>query len=104
MTKFELMWLGFTIVAASTGIVTEAVKKVLTELKIRYYANVLSGIVSVVLSAGLGIAYVAISNLSFDLKTIFYIGGLAIFSWVGAMVGYDKVRQLVAQFKTPGKE
>lgn len=104
MSKFELLWLGFTIVSASTGVVTEAVKKLLTELNVRYYSNLLSGIVSIVLSAGLGVAYVITTNATFDLKTIVYIGSLAVISWVGAMVGYDKLKQLVTQLKTPGKE
>lgn len=104
MSKLELLWFGFMIVSASTGIVTEAVKKLLTELNVRYYANMLSGIVSIVLSAAIGVAYVVINHMSFDTLTVVYIVGLAAMSWVGAMVGYDKLKQLKDQFTTLGKD
>jgi hypothetical protein len=89
------------IVSAFTGLVTEAVKKIMDELKIKYYSNVLACIVSVLLSAGLGIAYVLITDAAFTKPTIVYIAALAFISWLCATHGYDTV---IGQFKNIKKD
>lgn len=96
MAKFEIFLLGLMIVSAFTGLVTEAVKKILDELKVKYYSNVLACIVSVLLSIGIGVAYVLVTDISFTATTIVYIAALALLSWLCATHGYDTV---IGQFK-----
>lgn len=105
MINFETALIGLMIVSALTGLVTEGIKKVLTEFNVKYYANTLAGIVSTALSACLGIAYVVINEMPFTAPIVVYIIGLAFLGWLCAMVGYDKIVQVITQFKTPsGKE
>lgn len=96
MAKFEIFLLGLMIVSAFTGLVTEAVKKILDELKVKYYSNVLACIVSVLLSIGIGVSYVLVTDISFTATTIVYIAALALLSWLCATHGYDTV---IGQFK-----
>lgn len=105
MINFETALLGLMIVSALTGLVTEGIKKILTEFNVNYYANTLAGIVSTALSACLGIAYIIIQEIPFTAPVIVYIIGMAFLGWLCAMVGYDKIVQVITQIKTPsGKE
>lgn len=99
MITFQVFMLGAFITSAFTGLATEAIKKILTEHGKKYYANTLAGIASMVLSAAIGICYVVISNANFTSTTIVYIIALVFISWLGSMVGYDKVVQTISQFK-----
>jgi hypothetical protein len=104
MINFEIFLIGVTIVSSFTGLVTEAVKKTLKELKVKYYSNTLAGIVAAVLAIGLGTGYVILSGIGFSASTVIAIIGLAIAGWLVSMVGYDKFMQAIGQFKTNGKD
>ena len=99
MINFEVFLIGLSIVSVLTGVVTEAVKHVLAACKKNYQANVLSGIVAALLSAAIGIGYVILVSCSFTPQVIVCIIALAFMSWLSAMVGYDKVIQIINQFK-----
>lgn len=104
MMNFENFLLGLLISSTLTGLVTEAIKKILTEYNVSYRSNTLAGIVSLVLSVAIGIAYIVMFSVAVTAQVIIAIVGLAFMSWLGAMVGYDKVVQAIGQFKTGGKE
>lgn len=99
MINFEVFLIGLMVVSTLTGLTTEAVKHILTALKVNYQANVLSGIVAVILSAAVGIAYVFVAGIGFAAQSIVSIIALAFMSWLSAMIGYDKVVQVIDQFK-----
>lgn len=103
MIGFETFLIGLMVVSTLTGLVTEAVKKILTEHDVAYRANTLSGIVSLVTSAVVGMGYVVIANVAITSQTVVCLVALAIMGWLCAMVGYDKVIQVIGQFKTTGK-
>ena len=92
------------IVSVLTGLTVEGVKKLLDERGKSYHANALAGIVSVVLSVFIGVAYqISISgNLTATIAV--YLIALVFLSWLCAMVGYDKVIQAISQFKTAESE
>ena len=102
--NFENFLLGLLISSTLTGLVTEAIKKILTEYNVNYRANTLAGIVAFVLSAAIGIGYMIMFSIAFTAQTIIALIALAFMSWLGAMVGYDKLVQAIGQFKTGGKE
>jgi hypothetical protein len=104
MINFEVFLLGMILVSTFTGLTTEAVKMVLSARSIKYNANILSGIVAIVLSAAVGVGYMLIADITFTAQTIVYIVALVFLSWLCAMVGYDKVIQVVSQIKTTGKD
>ncbi len=91
-------------VSAVTSLVTEAVKKVLTDHNKSYHTNTLTGIIALVISSASGIGYVLISGMEFTPSTIVSIIGFAFMSWLCAMVGYDKIVQTIGQFGTNKEE
>lgn len=99
----EVFLLILLIVSTLTGLVTEAIKKWLQERDKKYYANALAGYVAVVLSIGVGIAYIILAQAVFNAQMAVYLIALVFLSWLSAMVGYDKVVQAISQFRGGAK-
>lgn len=104
MVNLETFLLGLLIVSALTGLVTEAIKKIIAERNATYRANTLAGLVSLVLSAVVGTGYILLSGIGFTTQVIVDLIALLFMSWLCAMVGYDKVMQTISQFKSQGKD
>jgi hypothetical protein len=100
MINLDVFLVGLLVVSTLTSLVTEAVKKILTEFNVNYFANTLAGIVSAVLSIGVGVGYIAFMGIGFTAQSIVCIIALMFMSWLASMVGYDKVVQIIKQFKT----
>ena len=100
MVNFEIFLFGLLITSTLTGLVTEAVKKILVEHNREYRANTLAGIVALILSAAIGAAYVVLTGTVFTTQVAVYLIMHVVMSWLCAMVGYDKVIQTISQFKT----
>lgn len=100
MIDFQTFLLGLLISSTLTGLVTEAVKKILAESNKSYRANTLAGIIALIVSALIGVGYVLLMAIPFTTQIIIYIVALVLMSWLCAMVGYDKVIQAISQFKT----
>lgn len=96
MITFDTFLIGLMVISTLTGLVTEAIKKILTEHNKKYHANTLAGIISTILSAAIGVGYVIITGTSFTAQIIVYIVALTFMGWLCSMVGYDKV---IGQFK-----
>ena len=80
--------------SAATSLATEAFKKV-TGDKIAY--NVLVLIIAMVVGcAGTAIYYVSV-GVPWTALNIIYLILVGIANWIGAMVGYDKMKQLISQ-------
>jgi len=103
MVNFETFLLGLLVISTLTGLVTEAVKKIMVEHNVDYRANTIAGLVSLVLSAAIGTGYIFVTNIGFTAQVVVYLIALIFMSWLCAMVGYDKVIQTISQFKTYGK-
>ncbi len=89
--------LGLLAVSTLTGLVTEAVKKLLRELGKNPPPNLLAGIVAVVLAVAVSAGYLVLSGTAFSAGAAVYVLALVFLSWLAAMVGYDKVVQALAQ-------
>lgn len=100
MFNFNVILGGLLITSTLTGLVTEAVKKILTEHNVAYKANTLAGIVATILSVAIGVAYVVLTSTVFTAQVAVYMIVHVVMSWLCAMVGYDKVIQTISQFKT----
>lgn len=100
MINFEIFLFGLLLTSILTGLTTEGVKKILSDLNKSYRANVLAGVVATVLSGAIGISYIVVNNLSFTASTIVCLTAQVFMSWLCAMVGYDKVIQAIGQFKS----
>ena len=99
MITLDVFLIGLMAVSTLTGLVTEAIKKILAERKVEYRANTIAGIIAAVLSAGIGVGYSVIAGISFTPQTIVYIVALVFFGWLGSMIGYDKVIALLKKKK-----
>lgn len=101
MVNLEAFLLGLMVISTLTSLVTEAIKKILTEYNKSYRANTLAGIVAVVLSIATGAGYGILTDVKFTAQFVVCIIGLMFMSWLCAMVGYDKV---IATFKSNKKD
>ena len=88
------------VLAVVTSLVTEAVKNFLDAFTyVDYASNVVVLIVAMLVGiTGTATAYVLL-DISFTLANVICIGLMAVSVWIGAMVGYDKVIQLIEQIK-----
>lgn len=104
MFNFEIFLTGLLLISTLTGLVTEAVKKIITEHNATYRANTIVGLVSLALSIIVGIGYILLNNSGFTTQVIVYLIALVFMSWLCAMVGYDKVIQTISQLKSDRKD
>ncbi len=88
-----------TLFSAVTGLIVEAVKKILDEKKKNYSSNILACIVACVVGIGGTCVYYVFMNIPFTAINIICMVIMGVASAVGAMVGYDKVIQTIGQFK-----
>lgn len=104
MISFETFLVIMLITSTMTGLVTQAIKVIFNEHNITYRANTLAGVIAAILSAAIGIGYCVITDMAFTTHIIVCLVALVFLSWLGSMVGYDKVVQAISQFKTSKKE
>lgn len=83
--------------ATVTSILTEGIKKFLDELKITYASNILVLFVALIVGCGATALYYVNYQVPFNALNSVYLALLGIANWLGAMVGYDKVRQAIEQ-------
>lgn len=99
MNDLQFFVTALVLMSAVVGLTTEAVKMILDERNVKYYANALAGIVSLVMSSAAGVAYMVLAGVAFTAPAIVSIVMFVFANWLCAMVGYDKVIQTIAQFK-----
>ena len=104
MGIFQFFTTGLMVVSLLTGLVTEAIKKIMVENGKEYKANTLAGIVSVILAPATCVFYAVNTGTAFNEQFITGVIALTFMSWLCSMVGYDKVVQTFAQFKVKEDE
>lgn len=96
MTLFIALLVVFS---AITSLCTEAIKKILNELNVKYATNILVVVLSLIIgAAGTGVYYVLFS-IEFNAINIVCMPLMGIATAVGSMVGYDKVIQTIEQLR-----
>lgn len=91
-----------TIYATATSIITEAAKKFLDGQKIAYASNVLVLAIAVIVGCGGTAIYYVNYQVPFTALNSVYLALMGVANWVGAMVGYDKVKQAISQIGQKG--
>ena len=95
----ELFLILLTMLSIITSLFTEGIKKFLDSLKIKYAANIVVLIVAVIVGGvGTSIFYIW-NNFQWTTLNIICIFLMMCANWLGAMLGYDKVMQAIAQIK-----
>lgn len=87
------------VLTVCVSLITEAVKKFLEDAGIKYSANVVVLIVAVIVGAGGTALMYLFMGIAFTPPNIVCMVLMAVAVWVGAMVGYDKVVQMIEQLK-----
>lgn len=87
------------ILAVCVSLITEAVKKFLDEAGVKYSSNVVVLVVALLVGAGGTALMYLFMGIAFTPPNIVCIVLMAVAVWVGAMVGYDKVIQMMEQLK-----
>lgn len=102
--SYSIFLLGLLVASTMTGLVTEAIKVQLDELGRSYKANLLAGIVAVVISLALAVGYTVMSGITWTAQVVVIVVALVLLSWLCAMLGYDKVVQAISQFQTSARD
>lgn len=100
---FTLFIMLFTIGALVASLLTEAIKKAFDNAGKSYSANMIALILAVVVGGGGTASAYILMDIPFEVKSILCIVFMAIAIWIGAMVGYDKVTQLLEQIHPTNK-
>lgn len=86
-----------TACAAITSLLTEGIKKFLDEQKVTYASNILVLVIAVIVGCGVTILYYVNYQIPFNTLNSVYLALMGLANWLGATLGYDKVRQTIAQ-------
>lgn len=82
------------ICATVTGLITEAIKKMISDKN----TTLLAAGVSVLVAGGLCAGYIVLNNVDVTRETIVYVVCVVILSWLSATLGFDKVKQALGGF------
>ena len=93
----QLFLILLTVCAAVTSLITEGLKKFLDSLCVEYAANILVLIVAVIVGCSATALYYVNYQVPFNALNSVYLALMGVANWIGAMVGYDKVRQAIGQ-------
>ena len=99
----EFVTVGMFLLALSsvlTGLIVEAIKKMINVEK----PNVVAAIVSVIVGLAVSVGWVLISHIAVSVEVILFVVSLIVLSWLCSMLGYDKVIQTIAQILGRNKE
>lgn len=90
--------------AAVTALVTQAVKAFLDSLKVRYVSNIVVLVIALAVGCGGTALFYENNQIPFNALTSVWLALMGIANWMTAMVGYDKVKQMLMQITDMNKE
>ena len=93
----------FTVGAAASVLLTEAVKKFYANAGKECSPNIVALIDAVVIGAGGTAVVYMLMNISWTVNNIICLILMAWCVWIGSMIGYDKVVQLLKQIEAKEK-
>jgi hypothetical protein len=93
----QMFLILLTLFSTLTGLLTEGVKKFLDGLNKTYASNIVV-LAAAALVGGLGtVVFYLLIGFPFNLINIICIPLMIVANWLGAMVGYDKIKQAILQ-------
>lgn len=88
-----------TTAAAASGLLTEAVKKAYQNAGRKYSANVIA-LINAAVIGGIGMAAVyMLLGIPWTVNNIICLVIMIVAVWIGSMIGYDKIIQLLKQIQ-----
>lgn len=97
--SFEIMLTMVTAFSIITSAVTAFAKMVLDTFKVKYASNIVVMIVAAVVGASGTMLYYVNAQIPLNALTSVYLAIMCIMNCMGAMLGYDKVKQMIMQLK-----
>lgn len=97
--SFEVALTLVTAFSIVTSVVAQYVKMVLDTMKVRYASNMVVMVVAAVIGAGGTLLYYENYQIPLNALTSVYLAIMCILNCMGAMLGYDKVKQMLEQLK-----
>lgn len=95
----EKMLILLTILSAATSLLTEAVKKFLDSLKVKYASNIIVLIVSIIIGGAGTVVFYMVNGIPWTALNIVCVFIMIVLNWLGSMLGYDKIIQAITQIK-----
>lgn len=93
-----------TVAAACTALLTEAIKKAYQNANKEYSSNIIALVNAIVIGCGgTAITYMLL-NVEWDTNNIVCLILMGICVWIGSMIGYDKIIQLLKQLADKKEE
>ncbi len=97
------IFLGLLVVfGVLVSALTEVVKKGLEKAKRQYSANFVVALISVVIGIGGTAVFYSLRGIPFTGVNIECMILMGVAVWLGSMLGYDKVMQMIEQFSKIG--
>lgn len=93
-----------SVAAVVSVLLTEAIKKAYANANKTYSANVIALINAVVLGAGGTAVVYMLAGIPWTANNVICLVIMVLAVWIGAMIGYDKVIQLIEQINAGGKK
>ena len=94
MTIFLILITTFSII---TSLMTQGVKQFLDDLKVTYVSNIVVLIVALMVGIIGTAIYFSSNGIPFTIINHVYLFVMGIANWMGSMIGYDKLRQIITQ-------
>lgn len=86
-----------TIGMSLTGIFTEAIKKAYNNAEKKYSANVIALVNAIIIGCGGTAITYMLTGIEWTTNNIICMVLMGVATWLGSMVGYDKIMQLLKQ-------
>ena len=93
----QIFLILLTLFATVTGLFTEAFKTYLDNANKKYSANIVASVAAVIVGGAGTALYYIFFGLPWTPINIIIIPLMIIANWLGATVGYDKVKQTIKQ-------
>ena len=98
--SFETALALVTAFSIVTSVATQFVKMVLDTMKVRYASNIVVMVVASIIGAGGVLLYYENYPIPLNALTSVYLAIMCIINCMGAMLGYDKVKQMLEQLRS----
>ena len=97
--NITIFGIAFIVLSTITSLLTEAVKKCLDNLNIKYISEVIVLIIDFIVSIIGSVMFYIFNSIEFNLISILAIVCMIVAVFIGSELGYDKITDLIEKIK-----
>ena len=97
--NITIFGIAFIVLSTITSLLTEAVKKCLDNLNIKYISEVIVLIIDFIVSIIGSVMFYIFNGIQFNLISILAIFCMIVAVFIGSELGYDKITDLIEKIK-----